>query len=405
MSRLSPRCFFPVWWAAVLACLALCIEVTWVHAADDGVRKKEEATPFGRHPVLTADMVMLEFKIDPTRTGVENLQNASPVAETWNQQLALVQTVTPSENLTIQQTVGMGLSKRSEGFDAELAARVEERWQQVQNAEISLHTQEKSVSLKLHEQYRVLFHGDASEPESLWRVGADLETRPLKNLTWSSRWFNEEKSTSTSRRGMVEHLGTRLNWKADSSTKLQPEVYHERQLGSEGRETGRNAVGFTVVRGLMSNRLSVEAKPFFIREEADPVHRIDQSIRRLETSASWSPDQQWTLKMGNQLQERLQTLQDRRVSETILYSSVNHRPYEEFNILLRGDYRHQLEQSKASSIGDSEQSRLSLGLMPEVQLSEQLVAAGGYQIHVTDPNGGGNATSEQTLTFSLRGAF
>ncbi len=393
--------------------LVLCALFTQQAAAafEDVIQTKPKEFTYGKHPVLQADVVELEFQVDKTRSKGLELTRTNTLnqkrGDSVSQNFGFEYRIKPTPNLVMKQSLRVGVGKRYDIDENYFNDRTEDHWNQIQRSEIALSNESKSVQFNLYQQYRQVFHAEREVADTYFKYGGNMTARLTRNFSVTPEWSMEEQTDFRLRRTDRERYGARFAWNASSRHGLtvKPEAYVERQTDFRGQPRDRQGAGVALVKSFPKQRLSLQVKPLYIEEHVDIGDRGNQSVERLDASVAWTPVKELSVRTGGILERQNYYVQHRQNSNETIYSTVVHRPIDDFSLSIRGDYRLKSSEYEYSPYRNAEDAQMKVSISPEYQISEYLVASAQYLYEYRTPNANIEYPEEQVVTVSLRGQF
>lgn len=382
--------------------------VLYATVVNDAIQVKEKEFAFGKHPVLQADVVELEFTVDQTRTKDLPLtasKTGKSKIDRLSQNFGFEYRVKPMESIALKQSFKVGVARRYDSNEGYFDDQTEDHWNQLQRTELALSNESKLVQFKLFQQYRQVFQADRELPDAFFNYGGKVDIRIARNLTISPEWSMEESTDHQLRRTDRERYGARLSWRPLKGLAVKPEAYAERLTNHVGQPRDRQGAGIALTKSFAKQYLSLQVKPLYIEEHVDVGHHGNQSIQRLDASLAWNPVKQLSLRTGGIVEQKDYYIQHREDTNERIYSSIVHRPLDEFTVSFRGDYRLKTNEYEFSSYRDAEEAQMKVSVTPEFHLSDYLVASAQYLYEYRTPNKNVETPEAQVVTVSLRGQF
>ncbi|MEM6885920.1 MAG: hypothetical protein AAF571_12910 [Verrucomicrobiota bacterium] len=374
------------------------------------VQSKTKEFSYGKHPVLQADVVELEFTVDKTKSKNVNLA-PSYISKNRNDTLAqnfgFEYRVIPNEHVVLKQGFKMGVARRHDANEGYFNEQTEDHWNQIQLTELALMNAGKSVQLRMYQQYRQVFHAEREVPDAFFKYGGRMDVRLTRNFSFSPEWYMEERTDYLQRRTDRERYGARFSWNVSrkQGITLKPEAYVERLTDHRGQPRDRQGAGVALVKAFPKQKLSLQLKPLYIEEHVDVGHGSNQQIERLDASLAWNPVKQLSMRTGGILERQNYYIQQRETSNETLYSTVVHRPIDEFSVSVRGDYRLKSHEYELTPYRNADDAQMKVSVTPEFQISDTLVASAQYLYEYRTPNKNIENPEAQVVTVSLRGEF
>jgi len=388
------------------AVVALCGTLCWAHGVGtDDIRVKPAEFSYGLHPVLQADTVEMEFSLKQPQTRLPDLSKEKSVTQLVSQEFGIKHRLAPVQGVAFSNELKFGFAKNQEIRDGYFDEQLDDQWQQIQRAELTLNDEGKRVQVKLYEQFRQFFKSDRERADQALRYGGQLELRLTGFVSISPEWWMEERVDHQLRSSELERYGTRLTWKTTKTLKILPEAYRERLTQANGSVRQRDGIGIAFQQRFPKQKITVQTKPLFIDDYVDLGHADNQQIKKLDSWIAWTPNSVWSWKTGGVVEHSDRYIRGQDVIKESVYSQLVHRPLEDLRIRVRGDYHFSGTTYEDDPALDRDESRMDISLTPEVQLNDQVMASARYVFELHDREGLEEHRQEQVVTVSLRGEF
>ncbi|MEM1157355.1 MAG: hypothetical protein AAGH72_03780 [Verrucomicrobiota bacterium] len=398
--------------AIILLQLWMSIVVSWVQAEhfESVVQTKSKEFYYGKHPVLQADVVELEFNVEKTKSKTVNLAPSRVGKnrnDTLSQNFGFEYRIMPNDYLMLKQGFKVGVAKRHDANEGYFNEQTEDHWTQIQLTELALMNESKSVQLKMFQQYRQVFHAERELPDAFFKYGGRMDIRLTRSLSVSPEWSKEERTDYRLQRTDRERYGARLSWMVSrqQGITLKPEAYTERRTDHRGQPRDRQGAGIAIVKTFPKQKISLQIKPLYIEEHVDVGHSGNQQIERLYASVAWNPAKEFSMRTGGIFERQTYYIQHRETSNETLYSSMVHRPLDDFSVSFRGDYRLKSQEHDLAPYRNADDSQIKVSVTPEYQINDALVASAQYLYEYRTPNKNIENPEAQVVTVSLRGEF
>jgi hypothetical protein len=359
------RLLVPVFSFAWLLCSSVLVsasEEDW----NGVVRADEKDVPYGKHTILEADVVDLEFLIEPTK--VEQSIN-------WK---------SPDTNQLSQQ-VGLGSGLRI-GTASSL------------NHEILFGANQRIIA------YDPVFNQQRSQEFKQSQI-TKFQTNPTDSTALSLiNEFTEEQVNEQTRMKQFWKQVVSFNYRLFPGFNFKPEYGYEKFNNDLSQVTKRESAFITLQKELSSDRLSLQIQPGFVREDQEYLGGLISEAGRFDLGLAWKPDPQTEWLFGATTQET------RRISEMSqeqvhgLYSQINYSLWSDLALRLRGELKKAEKMQDGYGLSQDE-ADMNLKFGPNMRLNDSVSAGAelGYR-HRQDYLNRIEST-EQTLSLSVKGTF
>lgn len=339
-----------------------------IQAADDRdpIRTKESAGTFGRHTLLNADVVELEFKMDPAKVG-ETVDLKGADSRTISQQMGVASGLKlgSASNLTHQYLFGMNQS--SQQTDPLFGEQETQRFQQ--------------------------------------RQITTFNTRPTEKMKVSlSNELVQESVDNQQRGSRTLKQGAGVDYALPLGIALRPEVSHESFLNESLQETERNHTSMAIKKDLVPKLLDLQVKPGVAMENQLYSGGQTSEAGKLDLSLNWKPDAltQWTWGAKAQETSRIEEMSQEQLRS--LYSQLNYKLWADCELRMRGDLQNTRKALDGYGLS-SDQSVMNLNFGPSMKLSETVSAGAelGYRHQVDHLSR--EQSNEKSFSLSIKGSF
>ncbi|MEM6822736.1 MAG: hypothetical protein AAF558_12450, partial [Verrucomicrobiota bacterium] len=239
----------------IQAILSAIFSLGIVQAAEVPIQTKAKEFSYGAHPVLQAEIVEMEFRVEKTKTRQHDLSRDRSSIDVLKQDVGIHYKYKPSKYVELNQALRLGVSKRHEISEGYFDEELEDRWQQLQRSELALKSSGNVFKVRIHEQFRQVFYSDHDQPDQFFKYGGQLDFRAHKHVSFHPEWSKEDRLDRNQRESSNERFGGHFKWKAFKTVHFQPEIYRERLTDHRDRVRERTGLGMTVVKRFPKQKL------------------------------------------------------------------------------------------------------------------------------------------------------
>jgi hypothetical protein len=334
--------------------------------ARDLIQTKEKAVPFGKHPLLEADNVQLEFRVDPGQVGQAQDWRQSGNSSTLQQMgVGSGLQLGPASTLTHDFLIGAG----QEAFTADPVFG-------------------QSLSQRFQQRQLTTFSTKPTSESRLFLTNEIISEQRNERSTGTQAWKQ----------------GAGFEYALPLGIGIRPEVAQESFRNELQQETQRTNTTLAISKDLVPERLNLQIKPGMVTEQQHYSGGQQSEATQMDLSLAWKPDinTEWVWGAKAQQTDRLQAMSQEEWRS--LYTQVSYQLWSDLAVRVRGDV-----QKTETFLNDHDltgnESRMNLSFGPSMKLNDSISAGAdlGYQQRYDHLNKG--QSSEQSLSLSIKGTF